>query len=259
MASSLSEPSGGPSAMTASTLFALSRSVPERLGMRLTNCPAGPSAPSSSATPATRAAPPHTDAPAVRRQRRDGPPTEHRREKGSRSDLLQIAADTDRCDEAEGRFKEFVYAPSSLATKTTKVKLWTEMARAMAVEPLPVTPAKVMRFAAVLRDAGYRSGISYIYEAVQQHSRAGFQVDDALKIAVADAKRGLARGLGGPVRSAEVRPEWLDQLQGRLDEGSVHLRRRPEGPREACMRGGWAWAGCSGKSSSPFSTCIATR
>ena len=93
---------------------------------------------------------------------------------------MEIAMDTDKCNEAEERFSKLVYALGSLQAKVGKIKLWNEVTKAMAVEPLPVTPVKVMRVAAVLRDAGYRSGIAYIHQAVQQHARAGYPVDDAL-------------------------------------------------------------------------------
>ena len=77
-----------------------------------------------------------------------------------------------------------------------------------------MTPLKILKFSECLRDAGYRSGVTYLQEAMQQHARLGHQVDKSLEIALADTKRVLVRGLGGPIRSAEVRPEWLDLLQG---------------------------------------------
>ena len=144
---------------------------------------------------------------------------------------MEIAVDEEKRNEAEQNFQQLIYSSTTLATKTSKLKLWQEVARAMAIDPLPVTPNKVLQFAAVLRGAGYRSGMAYIHEAVQMHSRSGYVVDDALRIAVADAKRGLERGRGGPLRSAEVRPEWLDLLARRVALDEVRLQRRPDGPR----------------------------
>ena len=256
--STIAEPLARSTSQIGGTSTVSSQSLSEHLGKCFTNCPPSSSSSSpasmmsaiwaSTSTPVTLATGSETSASGttslpqarraqdqgdrdIRRQRRDGPPVQQRREKGSRSDLMATASDPTQQDDAEERFQQLIYAPAAWASKQTRVRLWNEVARAMCIEPYPMTPLKVMKFSACLRDAGYRSGITYIHEAIQQHARLGHHVDESLRVAVADAKRGLQRGLGGPTRSAEIRPEWLDRLHGLVESGERRLHRRPDQPR----------------------------
>ena len=79
---------------------------------------------------------------------------------------MEIAVDEEKRNEAEQNFQQLIYSSTTLATKTSKLKLWHEVARAMAIDPLPVTPNKVLQFAAVLRGAGYVLATFVVHIAV---------------------------------------------------------------------------------------------
>ena len=163
--------------------------------------------------------------------RGDGPPQIPASVKGSRDHALQVAGDAGALTAARGKFDQLIYAPNTVTAKATRAGLWTAVAAAMGVEPFPLTPEKVLGFAAVLKEAGYRSGYFYLTEVQQQHVRAGFVVDGPLQTTMADAKRGLERALGPPGRSAEIRPESWDELAADLDAQEVELDRQVDSPR----------------------------
>ena len=167
----------------------------------------------------------------VHRRRADGPPVAQRRDKGSRADLLHLARDDEALNSAVGKFKETIYAPGSTASKDTRARLWRDFSRALEIEEFPLTVDKIIVFAAALRDAGYRSGYFYLCEIQQIHIRLGFEVTGPMKVAMADAKRGLERNLGAPTRSAELRGEWLDELQVQVESGDRQLLRHGGAPR----------------------------
>ena len=129
------------------------------------------------------------------------------------------------------KFGEMVYAPGSAASKSSRARLWQSTADILHIAPFPLTPEKVLQFAAILKEAGYRSGFLYIVEIEQVHVRMGYPLDHPLRLAVADARRGLERGIGAPARSAELRPGWLDELHAAVDKGDVVLERGNSSPR----------------------------
>ena len=184
---------------------------------------------------------PHAPDPKVFRMRRDGPPVTERRVKGSKEELLAIARSEEALGVATNTFNECTYAPGTTAAKKTRARLWFDFAKALEMDPFPLTPEMVIQFAAALRGAGYRSGYYYLCEAQQLHVRMGFPIDGKLQIAMADAKRGLERGLGPPTRSAEIRPENWDVLHDKVNKGELQLDR----PGDAPAGGLYVWGlGC---------------
>ena len=174
---------------------------------------------------------PQDQEPEVQRRRGDGPPIRGRPEKGSKQELLSIAKDPAALDSAVERFRGIAYAPGSTASKSTRARLWKDFAKAHSIDEFPFTVDKIMAFASALREAGYRSGYFYLCEVQQLHVRMGYEVTGPMQVAMADAKRGLERGIGAPTRSAEVRAEWWNQLQEKIQRGEVELHRRGAGPR----------------------------
>ena len=155
--------------------------------------------------------------------------------------MLTIAQSSSAMEAAQKKFKSVTYAPGTVVSKGVRSRLWHDFAGALEIDPFPLTPGKVTAFAAALRDAGYRSGAFYLGEIQQVHVRMGFDVDGPLRMAIADARRGLERGLGPPTRAAEIRPEWLDEFQATIDIGDTILDRPGDGPRG----GVYAWGvGC---------------
>ena len=167
----------------------------------------------------------------VVRLRRGGHPILPFKACGSRDKMNTIAVDPVATQAAVDKFNELIYAPSSAASKASRARLWYTTAAAFGIDPFPLTPAKVLKFAAVLKEAGYRSGYLYLVEAEQIHARLGHPLEQPLRLAMTDARRGLERGLGPPARSAEIRPEWLDELHAAVGNSDVELDRRDDSPR----------------------------
>ena len=127
-------------------------------------------------------------------------------------------------------FNQLVFAPRTAATKNARNKLWDKVCGALGVANYPVSPENILAVAAVLREAGYRCGYLYLVEAKQVHVRLGYSITPQIELALADAKRALERGQGGPTRSAEIRPQWFDQLVACCGADQIRLSREPHQP-----------------------------
>ena len=154
--------------------------------------------------------------PPVQRLRRDAPPVVpgvgSRCGRPTLANALQLAGDEGAMQLALEQFEDLRYAAGTLATKDAMFRTWKEVCEARHFSCLPVTSAKLVEVAAVLRAASYRSGFSYLLEAKQRHGRAGFPWCEELEYTLRDCKRALTRGIGPPKRSQEVRLEWLDKM-----------------------------------------------
>ena len=180
--------------------------------------------------------------PVVERRRREGPPIAGKRKRGSESAALAIAEDPELLKQAQMNFNELKYDPGSARAKKSKLSLWEKLCAKVAMEPYPLTPKLVDKIGAILRGADYKSGMMYIYEAKQMHDRKNFPTSDELALALKDAERAMKRNTGPDKKSAEVWPEWWDELQDYINEGEVTLDRE-EGEPAAGLH---AWGAGSG-------------
>ena len=134
--------------------------------------------------------------------------------RGSLSLALEVASNPDKREEAMLAFEALVYAPGSVASKNALFTTWVKICQSRNVQPLPLTPDLIRMNAAILRSAGYKAVKSFIFEAKDRHSRAGYPWDGTLQVALQDAKRVADRAVGDAKRSEEVKPEqWLSLIE----------------------------------------------
>ena len=60
---------------------------------------------------------------------------------------------------------------------------------AIGEDTFPLAPTKALRFVAVLKEAGYRSGYLYLTEAEQTYARLGHPLGQPLRLAMTGAPR----------------------------------------------------------------------
>lgn len=130
------------------------------------------------------------------------PPTAGR---GSLELALTIARSETLSFEAERAFGELVYAPSTSAGKEALFSTWKSICEARGFTALPLTEASLRTCATILRAAGYRSTMSYLFEAKNRHTRSGFPWNPSLQAVLMDCKRGATRGIAATKKSAEVK------------------------------------------------------
>ena len=134
-------------------------------------------------------------------------PEQNRLARGSARLAEDIAGSGERVENAVRNFQSLVYAPSTSA-KEALFSLWCKITRRQGLEPLPLTPALILVNAAILREAGYKAIMSYVFEAKERHVRSGYLWTAPLQSAVQDAKRASKRAQGEAKRAEEVRYEW---------------------------------------------------
>lgn len=117
---------------------------------------------------------------------------------------MMLVAETSSL-QAERAFGEMIYAPSTSAGKEALFSTWKGSCEARGFTALPLTEASLRTCAAILRAAGYRSTMSYLYEAKNRHTRSGFPWNPSLQAVLMDCKRGATRGIAATKKSAEVK------------------------------------------------------
>ena len=139
-------------------------------------------------------------------------PSEGKRARGSTLEAVRLASAENDMKEALDFFGEVVYAPSTNKVKSSMRRTWSMICGARELPVLPLTPNGLMQVCSVLRAAGFRSGVHYLFEMRQWHCREGFEWSAPLDIAVKDCKRALTRGIGPPNKAGELKFEWLSRL-----------------------------------------------
>ena len=139
-------------------------------------------------------------------------PSASRPSRGNLSLALSIARSPEQTAQAEANFRSLIYAPSTSAGKEALFSTWSGLCDARGELPLPVTEAAMVANAAILRSAGYRSSVAYLYEAKNRHIRSGHQWTPRLQTVLGDCKRAGARGQGEVQRAAEVPMEAWEAL-----------------------------------------------
>jgi hypothetical protein len=98
-----------------------------------------------------------------------------------------------------------------------------------AVEPFPLSAAKVALAAALLRKGGYRSATLYLAALKREHVAAGGKWSEELALEHRDCVRAVTRGLGPPLRAA---PFDLEAVAG-VDAEVLQLKVDIGGPVNA--------------------------
>eukprot|EP00438_Fugacium_kawagutii_P036446 Skav213607 [mRNA] locus=scaffold1971:102312:108618:+ [translate_table: standard] len=151
---------------------------------------------------------------AAKRHRPKGPmlPEPQRAAKGSLRHAVAIAQDQEEMEKAVDVFKEACYAPQTVSTKSSLRNTWNTISQQLGLEPLPLTPEKVVKVSAVLCASGLRSTYSYLCEMRQWHIRSGFQWTNELDLCAKDTKRAATRGLGPPTKAEEIQEDILKEV-----------------------------------------------
>lgn len=141
------------------------------------------------------------------------PGTPSKRRRGSYDDALAIAGSSQAMEQAETAFEEAKYANGTTRVKSSLWKTWMNICAMKQLSPLPLMVETMEKVCAVLKSAGYRSGVAYLYEAKQRRIRQGFSWSDRLEVAVRDCKRALERYVGPPRKAQEIRLQWFAEMQ----------------------------------------------
>ena len=136
-----------------------------------------------------------------------------KRLRGSSELACQIAADRDRRSFAVKQLESLMFSSGTAATKDSLFGLWSKLCLLASFQPLPVTTESIVEVSAVVRSAGYRSVVSYLYEARSRHIRAGYNWDGKLDAAIADCKRAVLRAAGPVARAQEIKLDWWLKLE----------------------------------------------
>ena len=96
--------------------------------------------------------------------------------KESKPEALVIAADPQAEYAVVCKFSQVDSASAAQASKESRLKLWLVLAKSIWIDPSPVTNAKILQYAATLREAGFCGGHLYVIEAVAD-ARQGFERD----------------------------------------------------------------------------------
>ena len=148
------------------------------------------------------------------------PPTAGR---GSLELAMAIARSESLSFQAERAFGALVYAPSTSSGKEALFSTWKGICEARGFTAVPLTEASMRTCAAILRAAGYRSTMSYLYEAKNRHTRSGYSWSPSLQAVLMDCKRGATRGIASAKKSAEVKVTVWSSL---LDSSSSNCFER---------------------------------
>lgn len=135
------------------------------------------------------------------------------RRRGSYDDALAIAGNRQAMEQAEIAFEDAKYASDAARVKSSLWKTWVNICTMKQINALPLIAENMEKVCAVLKCAGYRSGVAYLYEAKQRHTRQGFSWCDRLEVAVRDCKRALERYVGPPRKAQEIRLQWFAEMQ----------------------------------------------
>ena len=95
-----------------------------------------------------------------------------------------------------------------MATKDSLFTLWSKLCQALGFCPLLLSRESIIEVAAVLRTSGYRSVMSYVYEARSRHI-GNYAWSGMLDSALADCKRAATRHLAD---NQVIKLEWWVDL-----------------------------------------------
>ena len=162
-------------------------------------------------------------------------PTSTKPSRGSLSLAMSIARSPELIAEAEANFRALIYAPSTSAGKEALFSTWSALCEARGELPLPVDELNMIANAAVLRSAGYRSVMAYLYEAKNRHVRCGHLWTPRLQTMLTDCKRASTRGQGEVQRAAEVPLEAWESLIGNKGTHPDHYVTADRGPHGGAL------------------------
>ena len=175
--------------------------------------PAAPSEGAPRARPGELAAPERAERPgAPGRARAAGavgePPD--KKPRGSATLAMDIAGDPVRLQAAVDALQDKFFAANTKGVKASKKKLAEGLAAQCGFpQPYPLNEEVVVKVAAALQAAGYRSAYSYVLELKLGHIELDFDLSPAMSRLLKKVEDGLTRGVGPPDKAPEVRVEAL--------------------------------------------------
>jgi hypothetical protein len=95
-----------------------------------------------------------------------------------------------------------------LKARHARLAKWCELARGAGIPPFPITVHSAEVLVGALREAGYRTAMSYAIRAKQEHIARGHAWTDALALSFKNLEVGCKRGLGPRRQAAELWPNW---------------------------------------------------
>ena len=139
--------------------------------------------------------------------RRATAPTVKPRRTGCLQEALRIAGSKHLRRAARRRFREGVYARSSLRGRRAKLKTVRRILRELRIPFLPISAAALSELASVLCASGYRSAPSYFGLWKKEHVLARHSWTEELSATYADCVRSVTRGLGPAKRAPTTKAE----------------------------------------------------
>ncbi len=105
-----------------------------------------------------------------------------------------------------------IYAKSTTGPRTSRWAIWNKLANAWDLPGLPLTVELVNAVSASLKKGKYRSADQYIGRAIQEHKQLIGEIPMPVQLAIKDANRSLARGIGTTAFKDSFKVETLRSL-----------------------------------------------
>ena len=141
-------------------------------------------------------------------------------------------------EKAKADYEGDKYAKSAVGSVHSRLLWWTARAGERGIDPYPLTVDKLQLFGALLKDAGYRSAVSYMSTAKQHHIKLGHSWTAALDLEMRDGRMACERGIGPPLKCGSFDLQKLANVQ---TTGVALFKSGPKWPREGALCGCW-WA-----------------
>ena len=100
-----------------------------------------------------------------------GAPWDAKRKRASVAEAVEIANDDWIMVEAVYNLENNMYSNSTTKVKNSLRRTWTAICEARGLVVLPLSVQSITQVSAVLKAAGFRSGVSYLFEMKQLHQR----------------------------------------------------------------------------------------
>ena len=160
---------------------------------------------------------------------------------GNKAKAATIAGSGRAVKQALHDYEHDKLAASSRSSQATHVKWWKEILRGLSkdrtIKAFPLTVRKLRTAAAILKAAGYRSAMQYLWTLKKVHVKKGFPWDQTLELELKEAKHACRRGQGPAKKAGALPLERLGSLPSSWD--GPRSAKGPARPRSAILVGSW--------------------
>ena len=172
--------------------------------------------------------------------RRDGPGRK-KYATGNKAKAATIASSGKAIKQAPHDYERDKLAASARSSQATHVKWWKEILKGLSkdqtIKAFPLTVRKLQTAAAILKAAGYRSAMQYLWTLKKIHVKKGFSWDQALELELKEAKHACRRGQGPAKKAGALPLERLGSLPASWN--GPRSAKGPARPRSAILVGAW--------------------